>query len=486
MTNIRRHPHPTVKVTDLLTSLEKIRGGFLKNFKTFNDLPESEDLRFDFSRYGWDLANYLTSDVLPTPLTIGLNGEWGSGKTTMIKAVQKNIDEINAENGGGAHVHTEYLEFNAWEAEKTDVVLSLYEKISCIKCSDSKRRKSSKKFAKSLAVLFADMALRRYGRITYEDAKKHIDRQITSKTISNQVSEIIGKRLVVFIDDLDRCDASNILGLLETIKNILNIQNLVFLITVDIQKIERAWELRYNTGAGGLEGQEHIEKLFPVIFSLPSKSDDEVGSYVDHLVRLDDEYGKLRTHLAKSLTNNPRKIKRMLNLTFFIIQNYDLRDIDVSEESNLTQESQLHFAFVITWVSLTTNHRKISKLLQLQPSAIIPLAVFFSKINHLSSLKVHHPMLEDGEGIPLTYEGTNYEFDARLFDPPVKDILDIVVREDGLAFKTIKQVGRFLDEFKPDPESQEIVYRPEDLYRHYDRHYKIFKRITERGGLIGT
>jgi len=101
MTNIRRHPHPTVKVTDLLTSLEKIRGGFLKNFKTFNDLPESEDLRFDFSRYGWDLANYLTSDVLPTPLTIGLNGEWGSGKTTMIKAVQKNIDEINAENGGG-------------------------------------------------------------------------------------------------------------------------------------------------------------------------------------------------------------------------------------------------------------------------------------------------------------------------------------------------------------------------------------------------
>jgi len=460
----------------------------LKNFKTFNDLPESGDLRFDFSRYSKELANYLTSDVLPTPLTIGLNGEWGSGKTTMIKAVQKNIDEINAKNdGSGAHVCTEYLEFNAWEAEKTDVVLSLYEGISRMKRTGDQSRESAKKdLAKSLAVLFADMALRRHGSITYEEAKKHLKRRITSETISDQVSKTIGKRLVVFIDDLDRCDASNVLGLLETIKNILNIKNLVFLITVDIQKIERAWELRYNRDEGRLEGQEHIEKLFPVIFSLPNKNDAEVGGYVDHLVKLDDEYEKLRAHLAKSLTNNPRKIKRMLNLIFFIIQNYDLKDIDVSEGRDPMQESQLHFAFVITWVALTTGHRKISKILQRQPSAIIPLAVLFHKLDYLSSLKVHYPMPPSSGVISFKYEETNYDFSAQLFRPPVKDILDIVVMEDGLAFKTIKQIGWFFDEFKPDPTSQQIVYRPEDLYRHYDRHYKIFKRIIERGGLIGT
>ena len=124
------------------------------------------------------------------------------------------------------------------------------------------------------------------------------------------------KRLVVFIDDLDRCNASNILELLEAIKNILDIENLIFVITVDIKKIERAWELQYKMIDGVLEGKEHVEKLFQIIFSLPFKNDNEIEIYVSSLTRLGELDNKLHTHLVKSLTNNPRKIKRMLRYNF--------------------------------------------------------------------------------------------------------------------------------------------------------------------------
>ena len=100
-----------------------------------------------------------------------------------------------------------------------------------------------------------------------------------------------------------------------------------------------------------------------MVFSLPPKTDDDVGSYHDSLVALNDEYGKLRIHLVESLSSNPRKIKRMLNIIFFLIQNYDLKNI-VDEEMDSKKQCQLHFSFIITWVALTINHRTISKVFQ--------------------------------------------------------------------------------------------------------------------------
>ena len=80
---------------DLENALESYRKGFLENFRKLDDSPALENLKFNFSTYGEQLARYITSEDLPTPSTIGLNGEWGSGKTTMIKTIQQNIDKMN-------------------------------------------------------------------------------------------------------------------------------------------------------------------------------------------------------------------------------------------------------------------------------------------------------------------------------------------------------------------------------------------------------
>ena len=208
-------------------------------------------------------------------------------------------------------VDTAYLDFNAWAAEKTDIVASLFQEISeFLRMRQHNTRSQIKKFMGSWIPLVADVALRKWGGgMTYNAAKKHFEKPPPSiKIISEQIKVLLsGKRLVIFIDDLDRCNASNILELLETIRNVLSVGNLIFCITVDIKQIERAWELRYNSDVGKIESKEYVEKLLPVVYSLPPKTDDEVRDYFDSLVTLYGEYGKLRVHPHQKSGKQPQK-----------------------------------------------------------------------------------------------------------------------------------------------------------------------------------
>ena len=459
---------------------------FLKNFKKLSDDPELENLQFDFSTYGEQLARYMTSKDLPLPLTIGLNGEWGSGKTTLIKTIQQNIDKTR---NSTKHPDTIYFDFNAWAAEKTDVVVSLFQGISESLCSEQHTESQIKKFKESWVPLLADIALRKWGGgMTYRDAKKHLRKLPSSaKDISDQISDMLGgRRLIVFIDDLDRCNASNILELLEIIKNVLDAKNLIFCITVDMKQIERAWELRYNSDLVKIESKEYIEKLFPVIFSLPPKTDDDIGNYIGSLVPIDEEHDKLRLHLIESLTRNPRQIKRMLNIIFFLIQNYDLENIDINAPMDIKEQCQLHFSFIITWVALSINHRRIAAIFQAEPSAIILITLFFSKFNSFIEFKETYTTKDPLNEINIVKNNITHQFQPKSFTSNTIDILNIIIEEDQLAFKTLKQTSQFIEKHKEfNPHQNRVNYTNEFIVNDYDGESKIFKKIIEKGGLVG-
>jgi len=79
-------------------------------------------------------------------------------------------------------------------------------------------------------------------------------------------------KLIVFIDDLDRCDVDKALGILEAIKPFLNARGTIFVVAVDMKKIERAGELKYRgSSAGIIEGRDHVDKIFQLKLSLPPK-----------------------------------------------------------------------------------------------------------------------------------------------------------------------------------------------------------------------
>jgi hypothetical protein len=61
----------------------------------FNDEPVGRDetAYFQFEHYADTFARIIAARDTRTPLTIGVHGEWGSGKTTLMRRLQAKLDE---------------------------------------------------------------------------------------------------------------------------------------------------------------------------------------------------------------------------------------------------------------------------------------------------------------------------------------------------------------------------------------------------------
>ena len=62
----------------------------------FNDQPlrpGDDPCYFQFDNYARTFARVIASTDTRTPLTIGISGEWGSGKTTLMQAVRALLDQ---------------------------------------------------------------------------------------------------------------------------------------------------------------------------------------------------------------------------------------------------------------------------------------------------------------------------------------------------------------------------------------------------------
>jgi hypothetical protein len=155
------------------------------------------------------------------------------------------------------------------------------------------------------------------------------------------------RRIVVFIDDLDRCLPLNALTVLESMKLFFDLEDFVFVAGLDQQVIERAIELRYadpreppaepprnrakadrSAGqtaapkAGVITGRDYIKKIFQVPFGLPPVDRGELDDLVSRLVEARGLYAAQKKDLTGRILDhlnffsdeiNPREIKRLIN-----------------------------------------------------------------------------------------------------------------------------------------------------------------------------
>ena len=80
-----------------------------------------------------------------------------------------------------------------------------------------------------------------------------------------------------------------------------------------------------------------------------------------------------------------------------------------------------------------------------------------------------------------------HNFARQIFTSSVSDILKIIVEEDQLAFRTLKQTSKFItnpEEFVSS--GRELFYDNKFIANGYDGESKIFKKITQKGGLVSA
>ena len=149
-----------------------------------------------------------------------------------------------------------------------------------------------------------------------------------------------GGRLVVFIDDLDRCISEKTIDILEAIKLFLNVQHSVFVIGADKKRIEDGIIEKYGKKSESWAG-DYLEKIVQIPFSLPPLRKEVIAEEFFKQLDISDEIRKYTPILAE-VGDNPRRIKRLLNS--FEVKRIlaEKRELDI-EESIMAKLAVIEF-----------------------------------------------------------------------------------------------------------------------------------------------
>ncbi len=99
-----------------------------------------------------------------------------------------------------------------------------------------------------------------------------------------------GMKVVVFIDDLDRCDPKKAVEVLEAIKLLLDFERFIVFLALDARIITQAVEEHYGKVLTEAEitGYEYLDKIVQIPFSIPEPPPRELRRYIGSLVGLSE------------------------------------------------------------------------------------------------------------------------------------------------------------------------------------------------------
>ena len=283
----------------------------MPQLEILGDSPTTED-GLGFDSYVEILLEAINDFDAENPLTIGIHGSWGSGKTSLMKMLEGRFEEDKS---------VKTIWFNAWAYGREEPIgLALLQQVLITFQKEEQTREKFVNVSKSLSKLFADAALRKISGITLEEAQELFKNSIEIKStlrddFETAIAEYLqDKRLVVFIDDLDRCLPEKTIEIFEVIKLFLDISKCVFVIGVEREVIERGIEVRYKSGERGIpiSGKDYIEKIIQVPFTLPPIREANMTKFIESLGISEVEKGYAEV-VAKGTGCNPRKVKMFLN-----------------------------------------------------------------------------------------------------------------------------------------------------------------------------
>ena len=282
-------------------------------------------------------AEVLANAAVDTqgPFTIGVFGEWGTGKTSLMQLVKRKLTDRS-------NVVTVW--FNAWRYEQEEhPIVPLVGTIARELEQQHTRSRAAKSFRSlaqalkavaygfsftpsvkvpGLAGFEASLALKdvadRYEQLT-KDAL--VDRSLYYGAFTQLEAVRLDDdvRIVVLVDDIDRCFPDKGVKLLESIKLALAQPGFIFILAVAREVIEGYLQHLYDTeyGIASFDGKRYLDKIVQLPFHIPAVS-DKMREFCaalldgqDHDVR--QGLGAVLPQAADALGGNPRSVARFLN-----------------------------------------------------------------------------------------------------------------------------------------------------------------------------
>ncbi len=327
-----------------------------------SDQPASSD-QLNFAPYAKTLADIIADPVTATPLTIGVFGSWGQGKTSLMRMVERQVTTQPAPN-----FSVQAVWFNAWlYSQQQSLWRALISRVLNAAhhfptLDDAARRLlihlETRLYGTTAAtggqltlpgaalrglsgvtlppLMGLELMLRQAKRDGHDEAVRNLQQMMAdveesdAHTRRDQIAalddfrrefEIISRkcivdhgRLAVFVDDLDRCLPDKAVEVLEAIKLFLDVPGVIFVLGIARDVIEQGIKVRYKDYETQLNGAEYLEKIIQIPFSLPPIDEKAVKNYVKDIAGANLPDPRCETVFSVGLEPNPRRIKRTLNI----------------------------------------------------------------------------------------------------------------------------------------------------------------------------
>ena len=228
---------------------------------------------------GWD--NYVSDLLALMPrdrlkkesLAIGISGNWGSGKTSFLKSMQK---QMNADY--------RVVTFNPWTCTDKEQIISQFFALmrEQTENNDESLQDAIQKYRDIVLDPDIHPALTFLAKVFPLSKKEE-----TLDSLKDKIEEAItidgSKPFAIFIDDLDRLEGNELFEVLRLIRITANFRNVVFVVAYDRDYICNV----LNESKNIKRAEEYIQKIFHLEVSLPKFEDETLlDVFMEEVIRI--------------------------------------------------------------------------------------------------------------------------------------------------------------------------------------------------------
>ncbi len=348
-------------------------------FRLWSDDPDRTDL-LAFDAIAETLVDAVLDDSLD-PVALGVSGRWGSGKTTVLNLVEAHLAERDHEGAKVLPMLTEAWRYDPALGAKESLIAEVLDRLAAeittttdpsgkakailtrlAKRVDwAKALKMAAKASVTMQVPKLDSILE---LVKPPEEDEDDDTPRTLDGFRTEFAELLDsdalahvRRVVVLLDDLDRCLPPTVVDTLETIRLFLAVPKMSFIIAADEDRVAEAISVHFSSATETADDEEHpsrlyLHKIVQTTIPLPSLSRFDTQAYLlllqvrellgaEDLQALIDQCSRLRSSgatldeitpvggidlaepmafaarltpiLYEKFKGNPRRIKRFLN-----------------------------------------------------------------------------------------------------------------------------------------------------------------------------
>lgn len=267
-----------------------------------------------------NLTEVIEQLELDRGIVVGIDASWGKGKTTFINLWEEYLNKNKSDRYS-------IIKFNAWDKDDSgNPLVSLIVELEELLIGETKDEIYG--FVKELAKGFIPNLVERLtcGGIKSEDLnallKAHdtlkydlIEHEKTRIELKKKLKDSItklaeGKKIIFFIDELDRCRPLYAIELLETIKHLFDVKNCIFILAWDKVQLSESIKTVYGIG---MDSNGYLRRFIDLDYQLPEPSRKD---YINYLIEKENLKESYYATFYELLPN------------FCDVYNLSLRDID--------------------------------------------------------------------------------------------------------------------------------------------------------------